>query len=118
VLPGSAAERVRAEPAGSRRAGEAADMLGTSYGAVASALKHARTTMTRHSPSAGQPPPPPHSAAERTLIDKLNPARLSHAARSPIRKRESPGQPTRDDLSQDHVPHWPGCCSLQAGLPG
>jgi len=55
------------------RAGEAADMLGTSYGAVASALKHARATMARHS-AAGAQPPPPHSAAERALVGKLTAA--------------------------------------------
>jgi RNA polymerase sigma-70 factor (TIGR02960 family) len=58
------------------RAGEAAGMLGTSYGAVASALKHARATLARHSsrPSPDEPPPQPHSAAERTLIEKLTSA--------------------------------------------
>ena len=56
-------------------AAEAADMLGSSYAAVASALKHARATMTRHSSSAGdEPPPQPHSPAERTLISKLTSA--------------------------------------------
>ena len=39
------------------RAGEAAAMLGTSYGAVASALKHARATMARHSSSRGRAAP-------------------------------------------------------------
>jgi RNA polymerase sigma-70 factor (TIGR02960 family) len=58
------------------RAGQAAGMLGTSYGAVASALKHARATLARHSSRSArdEPPPPPHSAAERTLIDKLTSA--------------------------------------------
>jgi RNA polymerase sigma-70 factor, ECF subfamily len=58
------------------RAGEAASMLGTSYGSVASALKHARTTMARHSvpPAAAEPPPSPNSAAERALIQKLTSA--------------------------------------------
>ena len=56
------------------RAGEAAGMLGTSYGAVASALKHARATIARHSAAGDEPPPPPHSAAERALIDKLTAA--------------------------------------------
>jgi SnoaL-like domain len=56
-------------------AAEAAGMLGTSYGSVASALKHARATMTRHSPSRdSEPPPPPQSAAERALIEKLTSA--------------------------------------------
>jgi hypothetical protein len=30
--------------------------------------------MSRHSPSADEPPPPPHSAAERTLTQKLTSA--------------------------------------------
>jgi RNA polymerase sigma-70 factor (TIGR02960 family) len=56
-------------------AADVAGMLGTSYGAVASALKHARATMTRHSSAEAEPPPPPpHSAAERALIDKLTSA--------------------------------------------
>jgi RNA polymerase sigma-70 factor (ECF subfamily) len=48
-------------------------MLGTSYGSVASALKHARATLARHSsaPAGREPPPPPDSAAERVLIGKL-----------------------------------------------
>jgi RNA polymerase sigma-70 factor (TIGR02960 family) len=53
------------------RAGEAADILGTSYGAVASALKHARATMARHFSAGADPPPPPRSAAEQELIQKL-----------------------------------------------
>ena len=53
------------------RAGEAADTLGTSYGAVAGALKHARATMTRHPPADDEPPPPPRSAAEQELVRKL-----------------------------------------------
>jgi RNA polymerase sigma-70 factor (ECF subfamily) len=58
------------------RAAEAAGMLDTSYGAVASALKHARATMTRHAsaPDRGEPPPLPRSAAERELIRKLTSA--------------------------------------------
>jgi RNA polymerase sigma-70 factor (TIGR02960 family) len=55
-------------------AAEAADMLSTSYGAVASALKHARATMARHSAVGGEPPPPPNSPAERALIEKLTAA--------------------------------------------
>jgi RNA polymerase sigma-70 factor (ECF subfamily) len=56
-------------------AADAAGMLGASYGSVASALKHARATITRHSSSGdSQPPPPPRSAAERALIDKLTSA--------------------------------------------
>ncbi|MEU3984520.1 RNA polymerase subunit sigma-70 [Streptomyces sp. NPDC026672] len=57
------------------RAGEVADMLGTTYGAVASALKHARATMARHAAEVGdEPPPTPHTPAERDLIDKLTSA--------------------------------------------
>src|SRR5271170_625598 len=56
------------------RAGEAAVMVGSSYGAIASALKHARATMARHSSAGAEPPPPPHSDAERALIDKLTSA--------------------------------------------
>jgi RNA polymerase sigma-70 factor (TIGR02960 family) len=56
------------------RAGEAAGMLDSSYGAVASALKHARATMAKHSSAGTEPPPPPHSDAERALIDKLTSA--------------------------------------------
>jgi RNA polymerase sigma-70 factor (ECF subfamily) len=56
------------------RAGEAAAMLGTTYGAIASALRHARATMARHSSAGAEPPPPPHSAAEQELIGKLTSA--------------------------------------------
>ena len=56
------------------RAGEAAAMLDTTYGAVASALKHARATMARHPSSGDEPPPPPRSDAERALVDKLTSA--------------------------------------------
>jgi len=56
------------------RAGEAATMLGTTYGAVASALKHARATMAAHSSASAQPPPAPYSAAEQELIGKLTSA--------------------------------------------
>jgi RNA polymerase sigma-70 factor (TIGR02960 family) len=57
------------------RAGEAADMLDTSYWAVASALKHARATISR-SASESDPaqPPRPRSAAEQDLIRKLTTA--------------------------------------------
>ena len=55
-------------------AADADAMLGTSYGSVASALKHARATMTRHSAAGTEPPPPPQSAAERALIEKLTSA--------------------------------------------
>jgi RNA polymerase sigma-70 factor (TIGR02960 family) len=53
------------------RAGEAAAMLGSTYGSVASALKHARATMAAHSAAGAEPPPAPHSAAEQELIGKL-----------------------------------------------
>ena len=58
------------------RAAEVAGMLGTSYAAVASALKHARAALARHASDAAdhEPPPPPHSAAERALIEKLTSA--------------------------------------------
>ena len=56
------------------RAGEAAAMLGSTYGAVASALKHARATMAAHSSAGAEPPPAPHSAAEQQLIGKLTTA--------------------------------------------
>lgn len=57
------------------RAGEAAIMLGTSYTAVASALKHARAAMARHaSRSDPAEPPPPSSAAEQELIRNLTTA--------------------------------------------
>jgi RNA polymerase sigma-70 factor (TIGR02960 family) len=55
-------------------AAEAAGMLTTTYGSVASALKHARATMARHGTYGLEPPPPPQSAAERRLIDKLTSA--------------------------------------------
>jgi len=56
------------------RAGEAAGVLGSTYAAVASALKHARATMARHSAAGAEPPPPPHSDAERALIGRLTSA--------------------------------------------
>lgn len=52
-------------------AAEAASMLGTSYGSVASSLKHARATMARHAATGGEPPPPPDSDVERALVRKL-----------------------------------------------
>jgi len=55
-------------------AGEAAAMLGSTYAAVASALKHARATMASHSAAGAEPAPLPHSAAERALIDQLTAA--------------------------------------------
>ena len=58
------------------RAAEVAGMLGTSYAAAASALKHARATLARHASATAdhEPPAPPHSAAERALIQKLTSA--------------------------------------------
>jgi RNA polymerase sigma-70 factor (ECF subfamily) len=54
-------------------AAEVAAMLGASYGSVASALKHARGTMTRHAAGGGEPPPPPAPAsdAEQALVRQL-----------------------------------------------
>ena len=79
------------------RAGEAASMIGTSYGAVASALKHARATMARHSaaPADGEPPPSPNSAAERALVQK--PAHRNPRQR-PARLRPLPQDPRADVL--------------------
>lgn len=58
------------------RAAEVVGMLGTSYAAAASALKHARATLARHASATAdhEPPAPPHSAAERALIQKLTSA--------------------------------------------
>ena len=56
------------------RAGEAAGMLGSTYGAVASALKHARATVATHTSIEAEPPPAPHSAAEQELIGRLTAA--------------------------------------------
>src|SRR2546429_1101152 len=55
------------------RAGEAATMLRCSEESVTSALKRARATLERRlqGPGAHDPPPPPHSAAERQLVEQL-----------------------------------------------
>jgi RNA polymerase sigma-70 factor, ECF subfamily len=53
---------------------EAADMLGTSEQAVASALKRARTTLASHLPPPEQAPPTPHSRAEERLVARLTQA--------------------------------------------
>jgi RNA polymerase sigma-70 factor (ECF subfamily) len=54
-------------------ASEAASMLDTSEESVTSALKRARATLERHQRSAvsREPAPPPGSAAERQLVDRL-----------------------------------------------
>jgi RNA polymerase sigma-70 factor, ECF subfamily len=54
------------------RATEVAQMLESTTESVTSALKRARATIARQMPTAGrEPPPPPHSAAERTLVERL-----------------------------------------------
>jgi RNA polymerase sigma-70 factor (TIGR02960 family) len=58
-------------------AGEAAEMLSTTYGAVASALKHARAAMAVRRKTGPEGPPPAHSVAERDLIEKLTRAYTS-----------------------------------------
>ena len=54
-------------------ASEAARILDTSEESVTSALKRARATLERHQQSSGQrePAPPPDSAAEQQLVDRL-----------------------------------------------
>jgi RNA polymerase sigma-70 factor (TIGR02960 family) len=54
-------------------ASEAARMLDTSEESVTSALKRARAALERHQQSSGQrePAPPPDSAAEQQLVDRL-----------------------------------------------
>src|SRR5690348_4340535 len=54
-------------------ASEAARILDTSEESVTSALKRARAALERHQQSSGQrePAPPPDSAAERQLVDRL-----------------------------------------------
>ena len=52
-------------------ASEAADILQASEQSVSSALKRARATLARQLPPQGQPPPPPHSAVEQELVDRL-----------------------------------------------
>jgi RNA polymerase sigma-70 factor (TIGR02960 family) len=53
---------------------EAAAILATSEQSVASALKRARTTLTRQLPAGGDSPPPPHSAAEQQLVNRFTQA--------------------------------------------
>jgi RNA polymerase sigma-70 factor (TIGR02960 family) len=58
------------------RAAEVAQMLDSTTESVTSALKRARATLTRHTPLAGdrEPPPPPHSTAEKELVERLTQA--------------------------------------------
>jgi RNA polymerase sigma-70 factor (TIGR02960 family) len=55
-------------------AGAAAGMLDTTEESVTSALKRARAALERHQQTTGQPAPPPDSATERQLIDRLTEA--------------------------------------------
>jgi RNA polymerase sigma-70 factor (TIGR02960 family) len=50
---------------------EAADILDATEHSVSSALKRARATLARETPTAGPPPPAPNSAAEQRLLDRL-----------------------------------------------
>jgi RNA polymerase sigma-70 factor (TIGR02960 family) len=51
---------------------EVAQILGSSEESVTSALKRARASLQRQFPPEGQdPPPPPHSAVEQELIERL-----------------------------------------------
>jgi RNA polymerase sigma-70 factor (TIGR02960 family) len=55
------------------RASEVAQMLDSTTESATSALKRARATLERQMPTATgrEPPPAPHSAAERTLVERL-----------------------------------------------
>jgi RNA polymerase sigma-70 factor (TIGR02960 family) len=54
---------------------EAARILGSSEGALTSALKRARAALERREPSGSrEPAPPPNSPAERDLVDRLTKA--------------------------------------------
>jgi RNA polymerase sigma-70 factor (TIGR02960 family) len=54
------------------RASEVAQMLDSTNESVTSALKRARATLERQMPKGtGRGPPPPHSAAERKLVERL-----------------------------------------------
>jgi len=57
---------------------EAADILDTTEESVTSALKRARAALERHQQSSPrrEPAPPPGSAAEQRLVDRLSRARL------------------------------------------
>jgi RNA polymerase sigma-70 factor (ECF subfamily) len=52
-------------------ASEAARVLGTTEESVTSALKRARATLRHHAAASPEPPPAPHSAAEKQLIERL-----------------------------------------------
>ena len=52
-------------------AGEAARILATTEESVTSALKRARATLRRDLPAHAEPPPPPGSASEKELIERL-----------------------------------------------
>src|SRR5271155_4294857 len=55
------------------RAGEVADILESTEESVTSALKRARATLRRRLPQRGahEPPPPPDSAVEQDLVERL-----------------------------------------------
>ena len=52
-------------------AGDAAQILGSTEESVTSALKRARATMRNRLPDSAEPSPPPGSASEKQLIDRL-----------------------------------------------
>jgi len=52
-------------------AGDAARILGSTEESVTSALKRARATLRHGLPAGAQPPPPPGSAGEKELIERL-----------------------------------------------
>jgi RNA polymerase sigma-70 factor (TIGR02960 family) len=53
------------------RSKEVAAMLETTEESVSSALKHARTNLHKRLPAPAEPPPPPDSAVERDLVERL-----------------------------------------------
>jgi RNA polymerase sigma-70 factor (TIGR02960 family) len=56
------------------RAKEVAEMLDTTAESVSSALKHARANLQSRLPTPGDPPPAPHSQAERAVLEHLTTA--------------------------------------------